>query len=270
MRLLRENACAQRWARGPPTHLFTRSFVHSSTGMSSGAPVTCPALSGHQAAARSVAGSHRLGVDLLCRSQARRQWCRVGAGSLSCEDAMRARRRSGRGAREFTAPPSCPASPRPPSPYRQNHRFVPALAHAGAPVGLAGWGQLAPPHPSQWAGGRLPLPRRDSLLASPLPASPLPCLAQTVSVSSRTSSCPFGALPHIVPAPGPSAHWGQCVLKVTPDLILVLPLHASRRASQSQRAQGQPGKLCLRQAYLFLDLLSFFFEGTLFPHLILN
>lgn len=113
MRLLRENACAPQWARGPPTHLFTRSFVHSSTGMSSGAPVTCPALSGHQAAARSVAGSHRLGVDLLCRSQARRQWGRVGAGPLSCEDAMRARRRSGRGAREFTAPPSCPASPRP-------------------------------------------------------------------------------------------------------------------------------------------------------------
>lgn len=76
MRLLRENVWAQKRTRDPPTHSCTRSFVHSSTarlqGPPSHAPFTCPALSGHQDAAPSMAGSHRLGVDLLCRSQARR------------------------------------------------------------------------------------------------------------------------------------------------------------------------------------------------------
>lgn len=202
MRLLRENACAPQWARGPPTHLFTRSFVHSSTGMSSGAPVTCPALSGHQAAARSVAGSHRLGVDLLCRSQARRQWGRVGAGSLSCEDAMRARRRSGRGAREFTAPPSCPASPPPPVPIPPEPSLCSRARSRRSTCGLSGVGAAGTP--ASFSVGGWPPSSTARRLAPGLPAP--------LRGSDRFCLFPNKQLPLRGPAPHRSRSGPLCTL----------------------------------------------------------
>lgn len=224
MRLLRENACAQQWARGPPTHLFTRSFVHSSTGMSSGAPVTCPALSGHQAAARSVAGSHRLGVDLLCRSQARRQWGRVGAGSLSCEDAMRARRRSGRGARAFTAPPSCPASPRPPPvPIPPEPSLCSRARSRRSTCGLSGVGAAGTP--ASFSVGRWPpsstAPRLAPGLPAPLPGSDRFCLFLNKQLPlrgpapHRSRSGPLCTLGAMRPKSDTRPHLGPSLARLT-------------------------------------------------------
>lgn len=214
-------------------HSFIRSLIHRT---SSGAPFTCPLHmpSAVRASGRSPEhgrkppprGGPALPFTSPENSFLSRQWGRVVTGSLRCKDAMRQRRRSGRGARAH------PPTPRPVPPEPSLCSRARSLRNT---CGLSGVGQLAPLHPSQWAGGRLPPPHPDSLLASQLP-----CLAQTVSVSSRTSTCSFGALPPapVVPAPGPSAHWGQCLLKVTPDPILILPVHASRDASPISASPG--------------------------------
>lgn len=174
-------------------HSFIRSLIHRT---SSGAPFTCPLHmpSAVRASGRSPEhgrkppprGGPALPFTSPENSFLSRQWGRVVTGSLRCKDAMRQRRRGGRGAR---------GHPPPHAPCRQNHRFVHALAHSGTPAGLAGWGSW---HPCILLSGQVAAflhrtPTRSCPPSSPAWLRPFPCLPEQALAPS--GPCPAPSFP---------------------------------------------------------------------------
>lgn len=113
--------------------------------------------------------------------------------------------------------------------------------------GLCSADPVTPLRPSRWAGGR-----PSSRSPTPLQASQLPCLTQTLSVSSGTSTDILRGSCLRSLAPGPSPHLG---LRAHPENE-TCPRPAASAAHLccfsvftarflNQWAQGQPGCLCL-------------------------